>query len=126
MLRSNTEVPFVAEISEFYTVKNKKMFKAVWFYRPGDIVQNEIEEFSPDEVIYSDHMDSHNLNTIISRCDVLPKLTNDPFEDYIREKIPQTLYVCETFYQSQTGNELFLIFKETYTPPHPRNYPFVR
>ncbi len=108
MLKSNTEVPYVAEICEFFTAKKKKMFRAFWFYRPRDILSGEFQNFAPDEIIYSDHMDSHNLNTIISRCDVLPKISNDPLEDYIRNQNPQTLYVCASFYDCQTGNALFL------------------
>jgi hypothetical protein len=111
LLKSNTEVPYVAEICELYTAKKKKMFRAYWFYRPRDILSEGFQNFAPDEIIYSDHMDCHNLNTIISRCDILPKISNNPLEDYIRKQNPQTLYVCETFYECQTGVKLFLFYQ---------------
>jgi hypothetical protein len=104
ILKSNADEPYVAEICEFYTAKKKKMFRAHYFYRPGDIMRRKgLPEFSPDEVLFSDHLDSHNMNTIISRCDVIPKISNDPFQQHIKEKNRQTLYVCESFYFCRTG-----------------------
>ncbi len=104
LLKSNTDEPFVAEIIEFFTAKKKKMFRAFWFYRPGDIVQKKrMQECSPDELLFSNHMDSHNINTIISRCDVLNKLSNDPFENHIKVNNRYTLYVCEAYYNWRTG-----------------------
>jgi hypothetical protein len=106
LLKSNVEDPFVAEISEFYVYRGRKMFRAVWFYRPKDIKrQNEdnVLQFSKNELIYSDHIDSHKLETIISRCNILPRHVCDAaFDNEMYENF-RTLFVCRYVYKTFSG-----------------------
>jgi hypothetical protein len=81
------------------------MFRAKWFYRPKDIGNPERDEiqFSRNEIFYSDHADCHNMNTIISRCDILPRTEQDlAFDEHMYDK-DNSLFICRYSYESMTG-----------------------
>jgi hypothetical protein len=103
LLKSCTSFPFVAEITGFCSKKGKRMFTAVWFYRPSDIGRTNGIVLSKNELLYSNHSDCHSVDTIISKCEILPRYQIDPVLDEYFSRKDENLFICRYFYECLTG-----------------------
>lgn len=101
LVRSSEDLPFVAEIEEFYCCKSSQLmkFKAKWFYRPVDAlnVLKASHSFVEHEIIYSNHVDINEIFNIIQPCKVFflsPSLPIPKWKEHQADS-----FICRSYLQ---------------------------
>lgn len=98
LVYSDNDLPFIAEVRTLYKTKASKKLKftARWFYRSEDVDQSLADTMEPNELCYSDAVNTNDVVTILSPCYIAFSLQNMPFPQFPLNQPAQTFFCRST------------------------------
>lgn len=95
LIHSDIELPFIGEVRSLYKCKASKklQFTTRWFYRPQDVQQNLGYTMDPNELCYSELVNTNDVVTIIAPCYVAFVHPRMPFPQWLVNQ-PEPVFAC--------------------------------